>query len=70
MPKPKALVLNKLPTLWSFHSPAQACGLHVDDHEVWGGWENGLVAAVDHKGKLLRRWRLPGGVDAVIADEA
>jgi outer membrane protein assembly factor BamB len=66
----KSLVLKELPTLWSFRSPAQACGLHVDDREVWGGWENGLVAAVDHEGKLLRRWRLPDGVDAVIADEA
>ena len=66
----KPLVLHQLPTVWSYHSPAQACGLHVDDREVWGGWVNGLVAAVDHKGKLLRRWRLPDGVDAVIADEA
>lgn len=29
-----------------------------------------MVIACDHKGKLLRKWRLPGGVDAVIADEA
>src|SRR5262245_58691019 len=70
MPRQRAEVLRRLPTLWSLRAPMQAIGLHVDDREVWGGWESGLVVAVDHAGKLQRRWRLPGGVDALIADEA
>ena len=70
MPERKAEVLKKLPTVWSFRAQSQAIGLHVDDREVWGGWENGMVVAVDHKGKLKQRWRLPDGVDALIADEA
>ncbi len=70
MAKSKAAVLKQLPTLWSHRVACQAIGLHADEREVWGGWENGVVIAVDHKGKVLRKWRLPGGVDAVIADEA
>jgi outer membrane protein assembly factor BamB len=69
MPKGKAVVLKSLPTLWSYRVKSQAVGLHVDDREVWGGWENGMVVAVDHAGKTQRKWRLPSGVDALIADE-
>jgi hypothetical protein len=70
MPKASGVVLKRLPTLWSHRVNCQAVGLHVDERGVWGGWENGAVVSVDHKGKVLRQWRLPGGVDAVIADEA
>lgn len=63
-------MLERLPTVWSYRVAGQAIGLHVDDREVWGGWENGMVVAVDHAGKLQRKWRLPSGVDALIADEA
>jgi len=62
--------LRSLPTVWSYKVSSQAVGLHVDDREVWGGWENGVVVVANHKGKLLRKWRLPSGVDALIADEA
>jgi len=29
-----------------------------------------MVVAVDHQGKVQRKWRLPSGVDALVADEA
>ena len=63
-------VLKRLPVLWAKKGHGQAIGIHVDDHEVWAGWEHGDVVACDHAGKVLRRWKLPSGVDALVADEA
>ena len=45
-------------------------GLTVYDSEGWRGWGSGDVAACDHAGTVLRRWRLPAGVDSLVADEA
>ena len=63
-------VLLGLPILWAHKARGEAVGLHVDDHEVWAGWSSGDVVACDHGGAVLRRWRLPTGVDALVADEA
>ena len=62
-------VLAGLPILWQHQGSGQAIGLHIDDNEVWAGWENGDVVACDHKGEILRRWKLPAGVDSLVADE-
>lgn len=63
-------VLQGLPILWAHHLAGQAVGLHVDQNEVWCGWESGEVIACLLDGTILRRWRLPDGVDALVADEA
>ena len=63
-------VLLGLPIVWAHQLGGEAVGLHVDDHEVWGGWASGDVVACDHAGTVLRRWRLPAGVDSLVADEA
>jgi outer membrane protein assembly factor BamB len=63
-------VLRGLPILWAHKLGGQAIGLHVDEREAWAGSESGDVVACDHDGAVLRRWRLPAGVDALVADEA
>lgn len=55
--------------VWTLAGQGQACGLHVDNAEVWAGWPNGDVVACDHDGKVLRRWKLPAGCNALVADE-
>jgi hypothetical protein len=62
-------VLKGLPILWAHRGEGQAVGLHLDDNEVWAGWESGDVVACSHDGEVLRRWKLPAGVDALVADE-
>jgi outer membrane protein assembly factor BamB len=68
--KPSSVVLKGLPVLWARQGEGQAIGLHVDEDEVWAGWESGDVVVFDHAGKLQRRWKLPAGVDALVADDA
>ncbi|HRI69701.1 MAG TPA: PQQ-binding-like beta-propeller repeat protein [Polyangium sp.] len=67
--KSKTHVLRGLPVLWSQRLPTQAIGFHLDQNEVWAGWESGEVVACSLDGQVLRRWRLPAGVDALVADE-
>lgn len=67
--KSKEHVLKGLQILWAHQLPTQAIGFHLDQNEVWGGWESGEVLACSHDGTILRRWRLPAGVDALVADE-
>lgn len=62
-------VLEGLPVLWSHRLATQAVGFHLDQNEVWCGWESGEVIACSLDGTILRRWRLPAGVDALVADE-
>jgi len=64
-----ASILKGLPVLWSHKGKGQAVGLHLDEQEVWAGWESGDVVACDLQGTVLRRWKLPAGVDALVADE-
>lgn len=54
---------------WTLAGQGQACGLHVDDDEVWAGWPSGDVVACNHEGKILRRWKLPAGCNALVADD-
>jgi hypothetical protein len=69
--KPKVAnpVLRGLPILWSHQLATQAVGFHLDQNEVWAGWESGEVVACSLDGTILRRWRLPSGVDALVSDE-
>ena len=67
--KSKDHLLEGLVVLWSHRLAPQAVGLHLDQNEVWGGWESGEVVACSLDGTILRRWRLPAGVDALVSDE-
>ncbi len=67
--KPKKETWQATPT-WTLQGEGQAVGLHVDDNEVWAGFDNGDVVACDHDGTVLRRWKLPEGCCALVADDA
>ncbi len=60
---------TRAPVLWSFNSGTAALGIFIDDELCWVGNQNGDVYAVDHAGKVARKFKLPGGVMCMVRDE-
>jgi predicted DNA-binding WGR domain protein len=61
---------TRAPVLWHFSAgSAAALGIFVDDELCWIGNQSGDVFAVDHTGKVARRFKLPGGVMCLVRDE-
>ena len=61
---------TRAPVLWHFSAgSAAALGIFVDDELCWIGNQSGDVFAVGHDGKVVRRFKLPGGVMCVMRDE-
>ena len=57
------------PIIWQFRAgKASAYGIFVDDERCWIGNGEGNVFALDHSGKILRHYKLPDGVMALVGD--
>ncbi|GAB3124588.1 WGR domain-containing protein [Streptomyces calidiresistens] len=57
------------PVLWRFRTGSAAFGIHVDGDRCWVGNQDGEVYALDHDGSVTARYRLPGGVKCLVADD-
>lgn len=57
------------PLLWKFDSGASALGIFIDESLCWVGNENGNIIALDHFGEIRARFKLPGGVKSIVADD-
>ncbi len=60
---------TRAPVLWRFETQHAALGIFIDDDLCWIGNQKGDVFAVDHAGKVTRRYKLPDGVMCLVRDE-
>ncbi len=60
---------TRAPVLWRFETGDFALGIFIDDELCWVGNQKGDVYALDHDGKVARRFKLPDGVMCLVRDE-
>ncbi len=60
---------TRAPVLWRFETQHAALGIFVDDELCWIGNQGGDVYAIDHAGKVVRRFKLGEGVMCLVRDE-
>lgn len=61
--------VQSAPVLWSFRSGAAASGVVVDERGCWVGTESGDVFTLTPEGVVTGRFRLPGSVECLVADD-
>ncbi len=59
-----------VPVVWHFPSGAWALGIHIDETHCWIGNNAGNVYCLTHKGQVMRSYKLPMRVMALVGDGA
>jgi outer membrane protein assembly factor BamB len=60
--------MSRAPAIWAFDSGASAYGVYAADGRCWVGNEAGKVFAVDDRGEVVSKFRLPDGVKCIVSD--
>ncbi|KAF0248902.1 MAG: hypothetical protein FD167_1693, partial [bacterium] len=59
---------NSAPLLWKFDTGASTLGIFVNASLCWVGNEAGKIFALNHKGEVHSKFKLPEGVKCIVAD--